>query len=181
MNKMSNWSWMKGHVNWLEENNSHRGLTMVREDFNDEEQLKAWRLQGFTPRTGAMFDMRYANQPALTQQLIDYVQKQNFEHIGVSYYRMDPGDNLPYHKDTYKKYISVFNLEERKQNIVRYIFFPEHRKPGHIFEVDGNIINWRAGDWVSWRYDTPHMAANFGIEPRYTIQVTGVQREDIQQ
>jgi hypothetical protein len=24
-----------------------------------------------------------------------------------------------------------------------------------------------------WTYDTPHMAANIGLEPRYTLQITG--------
>jgi hypothetical protein len=26
---------------------------------------------------------------------------------------------------------------------------------------------------VEWQYDAPHMAANMGIEPRYTLQITG--------
>lgn len=180
---MSKWkndfSWMKGHVNWLEEVIDHRCLTMVREDFNDSKQIQTWQQQGFIPRTGAMYDMRHANQPSLTQKLIAYAEYQGLEHIGVSYYRMDPGDNLPYHSDLYKKYISLFNLENRKKNIIRFIFFPEDRKPGHIFEIDGKLFDWRSGDWIAWKYDTPHLAANLGIVPRYTIQVTGVMREDI--
>ena len=123
--------------------------------------------------------MRYEFQPTLTPKLVDYAVTQGLEHVGVSYYRMDRGDNLPYHSDTYKKYISIFNLENRKKDIIRYIFFPEDRKQGHILEIDGTLIDWRAGDWVAWRYDTPHMAANFGPEQRYTIQVTGVLRENL--
>lgn len=180
---MNNWkndfSWMKGHVTWLEENKDHRCLTMVREDFNDTAQVQAWCNQGFTPRTGFMFDMRHANQPPLTQKLIAYAEDQGLEHIGVSYYRMDPGDNLPYHSDLYVKYISIFNLEHRKKDIIRFIFFPEDRHAGHIFEIDGKLFDWRSGDWIAWKYDTPHLAANLGIVPRYTIQVTGVLRENI--
>jgi len=26
---------------------------------------------------------------------------------------------------------------------------------------------------IEWAYDTPHMAANIGLEPRYTLQITG--------
>jgi hypothetical protein len=26
---------------------------------------------------------------------------------------------------------------------------------------------------VEWTYDTEHMAANCGFEPRYTLQITG--------
>jgi hypothetical protein len=28
---------------------------------------------------------------------------------------------------------------------------------------------------VMWNYDVPHFAGNFGMEPRYTMQITGVQ------
>lgn len=174
-----NWVWMRGHVNWLEDCKDHLTLTMIREDFNDFEQMQSWQNMGFTPRTGAMFDMRYANQPPLTQRLIEYVESYNLEHVGVSYYRMDPSDNLPYHRDLYSRYISLFNLENRKKDIVRMIFFPENRKPGHIFEIDNTIVDWKAGDWVAWRYDAPHLAANMGHTPRYSIQVTGVMRENI--
>jgi hypothetical protein len=179
MNKLSDWTWMKGHVTWLEEVSEHRNLPMVREEFNDSAQMQAWQSMGFTPRTGALYDMRHADQPDLNKQIIEYVEKQGLEHIGVSYYRMDPGDNLPYHSDLYSKYISIFDLEKRKKNIVRFVFFPEHRKPGHIFEVDGKLIDWKAGDWVAWKFDTPHLAANLGIVSRYSIQVTGVLREDL--
>jgi len=68
------------------------------------------------------------------------------------------------------------NLWSRNSRIWRYIFFVEDWKPGHIFEIDGTLFpNWKAGDWVAWRYDVPHMAANLGNEDRYTIQLTGVE------
>jgi hypothetical protein len=171
------WTWIKGHVTWLEDSKEHLSLTMVREEFNDIEQSNAWQSQGFNPRTGRLFDMRYENQPLLTQKLIAYAELEGLEHVGVSYYMMESGDNLPYHTDTYNKYISLFNLENRKKKIVRFIFFPEDRKPGHIFEIDGKIFDWKAGDWIAWKWDTPHMAANMGLAPRYSIQVTGVLRE----
>lgn len=176
----TNWRWMKGHVTWLPEHFAEiQDLAYMREKFNDPEQMQQWQNRGFTPRVGFLYDMRYEEQPALTQKIISYMESQGLDHVGVSYYRMDKGDNLPYHSDLYKKYISLFNLEAVKQNIVRYILFPEDRKPGHIFEIDGTLVDWRAGDWVAWRYDTPHMAANFGYDDRYTIQVTGVLRESL--
>jgi len=50
----------------------------------------------------------------------------------------------------------------------------EDWKSGHYFEGMGNpVTQWRAGDAVEWDYDTPHMAANIGLEPRYTLQITG--------
>jgi len=177
---LTKWRWMKGHATWLPNYfNEMRELPYMREKFNDDVQMQQWQNKGFTPRVGFLYDMRYEEQPSLTQKLIEYMEKQGLANIAVSYYRMNKGDNLPYHSDLYVKYISLFNLESVKHNIVRYILFPEDRKPGHIFEIDGTLVNWRAGDWVAWRYDVPHMAANFGDDDRYTIQVTGVLCEDI--
>ena len=155
-----------------------KNLPYVREEFNDSEQLATWGAMGHQPRTGALFDMRNPNQPNTTQQLIEWAAQ--LEYVGVSYYKMAPGDNLPYHSDTYKKYINLFNLQTRNMQIWRYVFFVEDWKPGHIFEIANRpFSNWKAGDWVSWRYDVPHMAANLGIENRYTIQLTGVEIESI--
>jgi len=51
--------------------------------------------------------------------------------------------------------------------------FLEDWQPGHILEIDGSPISqWHAGDYVIWNYDTPHMAANLGLVPRYTAQIT---------
>ena len=155
-----------------------KNLPYAPSQFNDNEQLAVWGALGHQPRTGALFDMRNPNQLDTTQKLIEWAAQ--LEHVGVSYYEMAPGDNLPYHSDTYKKYINLFNLESRKKHIWRYIFFVEDRKPGHIFEIDGQALsNWKAGDWVCWRYDVPHLAANLGNENRYTIQLTGVEIESI--
>jgi hypothetical protein len=58
-------------------------------------------------------------------------------------------------------------------SISRAVIFLEDWKPGHIFEIEGNLLsNWKAGEYILWQYDTEHMAANLGIEPRYTAQLT---------
>lgn len=178
MNLWNDTIWVKGNVNWL--NSDYLGLPYTRQEFNDAEQIKLWKTFGHNPRTGYMFDMKNKDQPELTNRLIDYVSNyHNLENVGVSFYKMEPGDNLPLHTDSYSSYIKIFNLEKRKNDIIRFIFFPENRKAGHIFEIDGTIIDWKKGDWVAWKYDTPHLAANLGEVWRYSIQVTGVLRESI--
>lgn len=170
-----------GHITPLWQVATITQLAFKREKFNDPEQLKKWTDLGFKPRTGAMFDMRNEAQPSVTWDMIKVAEDSGLEHVGVSYYCMEPGDNLPYHSDTYKRYIKRFALEERKKDISRIIFFVADWEPGHIFEIDGTpFTKWKAGDWVAWRYDVPHMAANLGVINRYTIQVTGVIREDIE-
>jgi hypothetical protein len=50
----------------------------------------------------------------------------------------------------------------------------EDWQSGHYLEVDGvPVVNWHAGQVVQWVYDVPHMAANIGLEDRYTLQITG--------
>ena len=67
-----------------------------------------------------------------------------------------------------------FNLQEQKYWIYRAIVFLEDWSSGHYSEINGNpFVGWRAGDCLVWRYDTPHMAANLGDLPRYTLQITG--------
>lgn len=179
MSSMYNdWTWAKGFVDpskaWKVDD--IKNLPYVRQSFNDQEQVTEWQQQGFIPRTGMMYDMREQHQPMATRFLTNWAEDRGLEHVGISYYCMEPGDNLPYHSDTYQRYIQIFDLEARKKNIIRYVFFLEDRKPGHILEVDGKIIDWIAGNYIAWKHDVPHMAANFGTENRYTIQVTGVLR-----
>ena len=61
-----------------------------------------------------------------------------------------------------------------EHTIKRALLLLEDWKPGHYLEVDGKpYVNWKAGDTVEWLYSTPHMAANIGLEDRYTLQITG--------
>jgi hypothetical protein len=39
--------------------------------------------------------------------------------------------------------------------------------------MDTPLVQWKAGQVVEWAYNTPHMAANIGKTPRYTLQITG--------
>ena len=180
MRSSFDWDWAKGYVDptryW--DVDEIKSLSYKREEFNDSAQMGKWAEQGHSPRTGMLFDMRHADQPKTTELLIKWANDRSIENVGISYYCMEPGDNLPYHADLYKKYIELFDLEGREKDIVRYIFFVENRKPGHIMEVSNRIYDWISGDYVAWKYDTPHMAANLGNHNRYTIQLTGVVRAD---
>ena len=81
---------------------------------------------------------------------------------------------MPVHEDRYKRYIELFNLQGQEYRIRRALVLLEDWKSGHYLEVLGQpVVGWRAGQVVEWVYDTPHMAANIGLEPRYTLQITG--------
>jgi hypothetical protein len=149
-------------------------LTYVNETFNDAENLDYWTGLGFANKfTGDMCDMR-SPQPTWNKTIIDIFAQMGWKDIGTSYYRMMPGTILPTHRDLYKKYIELFSLKGQEHTIRRAVIFLENWQSGHYFEGNGDpLTQWQAGDTVEWCYDTPHLAANVGLTPRYTLQVTG--------
>ena len=152
----------------------YQTLEYIHEEFNDTAQTQAWQDQGYANRfTGDMCDMRSC-QPSWNQKFIQHFEDLGWKNIGTSYYRMASGTILPTHGDLYVKYVKLFGLQGREHCIRRAIVFLEDWKSGHYFEGMGQpLTNWKAGQVVEWAYDTPHLAANMGTEPRYTLQITG--------
>ena len=155
-------------------NDEFKELTYSYEEFNDRKSLDIWTQQGYSNKvTGAMCDMRNP-QPKWNCQFIDYYSDLGWLDIGTSYYRMDTGTVLPVHSDLYLKYINLFNLQGKEHKIFRAVVFLEDWQSGHYAECDGKpIVDWKAGQTIEWNYDSPHMAANLGLTPRYTLQITG--------
>jgi hypothetical protein len=149
----------------------HRELAYVHEDFNSAEDLSRWQSWGFegTRFTGDLYDMRFA-EPFWMHQVRQELPMINFSW---AIYRMTPGDVLPQHADTYRRFCEIHGVIDT-QHIQRYVVFMEDWQSGHYFEIDGTpVVSWKAGDWVMWRGCTPHLAANVGSSPRYTMQLTG--------
>ena len=155
-------------------NDEYKHLTYTKEKFNDPVTEIAWQDAGFRgPFGGWMCDMRNT-QPSWNEQFIDFFTTLGWQDIGTSYYRMDPGSSLPEHVDTYKKYIELFDLKGQESRRHRAVIFLEPWQSGHYAECDGvPYTNWIAGFTLLWNWDAPHMAANMGMIPRYTLQVTG--------
>ena len=152
----------------------YKQLDYRTEDFNNPRDVEVWLAQGHSSKfTGAMCDMRRP-QPSWNQRFVDYFAALGWQDIGTSYYRMDTGTVLPVHRDLYKKYVELFDLQGQEYTIRRAIVFLEDWASGHYLELKGvPITGWRRGFTVIWAYDEPHMAANIGITPRYTLQITG--------
>jgi hypothetical protein len=159
---------------WKSNEDSFKNLDYINEDFNDTASVEQWLAQGYSNKfTGDMCDMRSV-QPHWNYRIIRMFEKYGWKDIGTSYYRMRTGTVLPTHSDLYTKYVTLFNLQGKEHRIRRAIIFLEDWKPGHYSEIAGQgIINWHAGDVIEWAYDTPHAAANIGLEDRYTLQITG--------
>jgi hypothetical protein len=148
----------------------HRYLDYQREPFNCEEDLIRWRSQGYSQShfTGSMYDMKNI-MPQWCDKFFSIFKGSN---IGLSFYRMDTCNILPHHRDTFRYYKKLFDIKDNL-SVWRAVIFLEDWKPGHVFEIDGkSIAHWKAGEYVLWQYDAEHMAANLGLEPRYTAQIT---------
>jgi hypothetical protein len=149
-------------------------LDYVNESFNDSVSRDQWLSAGYPDQfTGDMCDMR-SPQPTWNHRFIELFSALGWKDIGTSYYRMNTGTVLPAHSDLYAKYINLFGLQGQEHRIHRAIVFLENWRSGHYAEYQGQpMVAWSAGTVVAWQYDTPHMAANLGLEPRYTLQITG--------
>lgn len=155
-------------------NDEYKHLTYTKEKFNDPVTEIVWQDAGFRgPFGGWMCDMRNT-QPSWNEQFIDFFTTLGWQDIGTSYYRMDPGSSLPEHIDTYKKYIELFDLKGQESKIRRAVIFLEPWQSGHYAECNGvPYTDWIAGFTLIWSWDAPHIAANLGMTPRYTLQITG--------
>lgn len=159
-------SWTLGEID---------SLDWTKEPFNDPIMTSQWMdLYGPIFRTGLQADFR-SRQLACNDQIRQDLASQGFslDRVGFSYYKMMPGDILPYHSDTYTRYIAYHGVDV--QDIWRAIVFPQDWQPGFLFEIEGRpIYQYSAGDFVIWRGAAEHMAGNLGRVPRYTLQITGV-------
>lgn len=152
----------------------YKHLEYIQEPFNDPTDVQRWIDQGYQNKIcGDLADMR-GRQPSWNHRFVEFYESLGWKDIGTAYYRMTSGTVMPVHQDRYVKYIDLFNLKGQEHTIRRALILLEDWHPGHYLEAMGKpFVEWSAGQVVEWVYDTPHMAANIGIEPRYTLQITG--------
>tara|TARA_B100002019_G_scaffold169146_2_gene146255 strand:- start:11825 stop:12319 length:495 start_codon:yes stop_codon:yes gene_type:complete len=147
----------------------YKKFDYVRQPITGEE-ADTWRSQGYTHETttGKMYDSRNP-MPDWVNTIANLM---NLRNPGFVFYRMDTLDIMPTHVDHFNTYCRVFN-KDRKE-VRRAIVFLEDWKPGHYFQIDNvGVVNYKAGEYVLWAPDVPHAASNIGVEPRYTLQITG--------
>ena len=152
----------------------YKKLDYITEPFNDPVSVNQWMSQGYQSKIiGELCDMRH-QLPVWSKRFIEIYEVQGWKDIGLAFYRMRTGTVMPNHSDLYKRYIELFNLQGQEQTVHRALVLLEDWKSGHYLEANGSpVVDWKAGQVVEWAYDTPHMAANIGLEDRYTLQITG--------
>jgi hypothetical protein len=148
-----------------------KSLPFVKQPVTDEE-IQTWQSMGYDyvkSFTGAMYDSRNP-MPDWFDRL-----ERMFGLYKQSYtvYRMNTLEIMPVHSDHFMTYCRLNDCTP--DQVWRIVLMLEDWKPGHYFEMDGvGYVNWKAGDWFKWRGDVPHAASNIGVDPRYTLQITGL-------
>ena len=138
---------------------------------NTQEVQQQWQEQGFgcMRLNGGLYDMSRP-LPSIAEKFFTLFDWQN---VGISFYCMQTCDFLPLHSDHFITYRKKYNIQDPYQ-VWRAVVFLENWKSGHYFEIDNTpIMPWKAGDWVAWNYDIRHAAGNVGADNRYTVQITG--------
>jgi hypothetical protein len=102
--------------------------------------------------------------------------KSIFSEYSLSVIKQMPGQTIPEHFDTFYKFCEKNNCF--KTDVCRLNFFLEEWKTGHYFEINTEpYVNWRKMNFKVIRYGQPHLSGNMGMEPKYTMQITGLYEE----
>ena len=151
-----------------------KNRTYTKQPVTDEE-VAEWRAMGYTHNsfTGEVHiikDIQIDVMLPIIAQISSVFDTQMLD-IGMTLFVMRTLDIMPVHVDHFRTYMKLFNVE--RKNIRRCLVMLEDWKPGHYLELDGtSYSNWRKGQCYAWEADTPHAAANIGVEDRYTLQIT---------
>ena len=139
----------------------------------DNTMVDQWCLQGYTNLhlNGAIHNLHDNDYAKPFLAVFGWINS------GATLYKMNTGDIIPCHTDHFITYQKKFNILD-KNTIYRTVIFMEDWKSGHYFEIENTpIVGWARGDYVTWRNDAIHMASNMGLEPRFTMQITGTANE----
>lgn len=164
-----------GHLNrfW---DDDFKNLDYVRKPGFTQQEIDVWVNQGYNPSclnsfVGTMYD----NSNVMPDWVYGLDDKFGLVNQSYTFYKMETLEIMPVHVDHFRTYSRLNNASI--DQIYRVLIMLEDWKSGHYLELDGvGYVNWKAGDWFKWKSNTPHAAGNVGIEPRYTLQITGLDR-----
>ena len=110
---------------------------------------------------------------------IDYKElgdKLGIEVVTVSTIMQPPGNTVPLHRDTFYQITKKYPL--RTERKVRANIYLQDYKIGQFIQYQENngytiSVDWAAGDGFIWDSEVLHLSTNAGMEPKYTLQVSG--------
>jgi len=135
-----------------------------------ESQNKKYHLAGYTTH-----NTKYKQAFPSTNQFTDY-SATLFDRCTIAIMWQMPGQTLPSHVDTFYMVSKKFGVDAN--DCIRVNIFLEDWQSGHYFEINEQpILHWKRGDAIIIEKDEPHLSANNGMVPKYTMQITGVKNE----
>lgn len=97
--------------------------------------------------------------------------------ITMSAIKQNPGHTNPWHIDRFYKIKQTYPNDTRQT--VRANIFLEDWKIGHFLQVEDKVVtHWKAGEGFIWDESVYHLSSNAGLEPKFTLQVSGFLNED---
>ena len=102
-------------------------------------------------------------------------------YYDVSYFKLQAGNNLWWHKDYYSFFQTKFNIINRKPNSIhRTIINLNDLSHGQIFQCDRHYaVEWKKGDCYTFPEDIGHGVGNFSTEDYVIMQVTWIKKNNI--
>lgn len=95
----------------------------------------------------------------------------NWSKWSFSIIRINPGNTVPEHIDTFFKVRSQFKSSVHPY---RFLVLLEDWKSGHYLELNGEpVVKWKAGDVYVLTETLWHIGGNMGNVPFYSAQYTG--------
>jgi hypothetical protein len=124
------------------------------------------------------FENTRINQLWWTQEQLDFddIGRQlGMDVVTVSSIRQVPGGVIPWHRDTF--YQIQQRWPDRHEPRVRANIYLEDWCMGHFIQFDDTVdTHWRQGQGWLWDDQVLHLGANAGMEPKYTLQISGFLR-----
>jgi hypothetical protein len=106
---------------------------------------------------------------------IDYINiglQLGIDVVTVSSILQPPGCVIPLHRDTFYQISQRF--PNRTEPKVRANIYLENWKLGHFIQYNNTVdTHWKQGEGFMWDHEVLHLGANAGMEPKYTLQVSG--------
>ncbi len=102
-------------------------------------------------------------------------------YYDVSYFKLQAGNNLWWHKDYYSFFQKKFNISNRKSgSIHRTIINLNDWSHGQIFQCDRHYaVEWKKGDCYTFPEDIGHGVGNFSTEDYVIMQVTWIKKNNV--
>lgn len=141
-------------------------------------QDKSWK---WSPQFGYPQDEYYTNDNTRFDQVfgegpdnLKSFAEKHFRFWFITMIRQQPGQCIPEHCDKHYQFKKKYG---DYPNLVRYCVFLKHWCPGHYLEYNSEpVLKWRAGDYIKIWPGVPHRSANVGSVPKFTCQITGVEK-----